>query len=290
MNIILGTGYPKSGNTLLGESLLLAGGISDQNVDWYLMKKKGIIPTPNPIFKSKTCYLKIHDKFRAVQNIFNPYPGKVVKVVVIIRNPFDTLLSAINSYRITYKNSGSKLPLMHRISLRSLMPNFTIKEDFLNDFNLEKLRDNGLLDVALGNFGRNDTVIPHFYFRSGAWSSFASSYNHKKIDIFKISYEDLESISINSIDNSESVCQKLLELARFLNVDYISLQRGFAQQRINVLKMKSLRTENSVNFYNKSCNGYWRDYFTPQACREFVRIQYSAIVKNGYKSIIDQID
>ena len=170
MNIILCAGYPKSGNTLLGRSLLYAGGIRDSSFDWYWIKKKGIMPTPNPIFKSKTCCIKIHDKFRPFRNIFVSYPGEIVKVIVIIRNPLDTLLSSINFFRVVYKNSGGRLPFLHRISLRILMPDFRVGEDFLKDFTLEKLRDNGMLDLALDNFGKNDTVIPHLFYRSGAWS------------------------------------------------------------------------------------------------------------------------
>ena len=290
MNIILCAGYPKSGNTLLGRSLQIAGGIRDSPFDWYWIKKKCIIPTPNPIFKPETCCIKIHDKYRAFRNIYVSYPGKIVKVIVIMRNPLDTLLSSINFFRVVYRNFGGRLPLSYRSSLRILMPNFTMREDFLKDFTLEKLRDDGMLDAALDNFGKNDTVIPHLYYRSGAWSNFASSYNQMKIDSLKVSYEDLESISINSIDNSESICQNLLKVAHFLDVDYATLKSGFAQQRRKVLKIKSLQVDSSVSFYNKMSSGYWRDYFTPEACRKFARIQYSAIVRNGYGSILDQID
>ena len=75
-----------------------------------------------------------------------------------------------------------------------------------------------------------------------------------------------------------------------MDVDYASLKSGFAQQRRNVLKIKSSQTDSSVCFYHKVSGGYWKDYFTPEACRRFARIQYSAIVRNGYGSILDQIN
>jgi hypothetical protein len=52
------------------------------------------------------------------------------------------------------------------------MPDFKVKRTFLSDFTLDKLRDDGVLDVALKNFGENGTSILNFYRMSGTWSEF----------------------------------------------------------------------------------------------------------------------
>ena len=82
---------------------------------------------------------------------------------------------------------------------------------------------------------------------------------------------------------------KLLKLSRYLDVDYASLKIGFAQQRRKLLKIRISQADSGVCFYHKAASGYWKDYFTPEACRKFAKIQYSAIVRNGYESILDQI-
>ena len=130
MNTFLFAGYPKSGNTLLGESLRFAGGIETTPYDIYQIRSKKLNPSPNPIFNSEICCIKTHDVWRPYSDFHAIYPGKVQKVVVITRNPFDTLLSGINFFRVTYSRNAGCLPPLHMKSLKCLIPDYVLEEIF----------------------------------------------------------------------------------------------------------------------------------------------------------------
>ena len=288
MNTILFAGYPKTGNTLISQTLTHAGGIFGAAYDIYKIREKGISPCINPLFESDTCCIKTHDLYRPFRNLNDLYFGNVLKVVIINRNPLDMLLSCINYFRLEYKWSGNKMQPLHLQSLKNLMPDFKVKRTFLSDFTLDKLRDDGVLDVALKNFGENGTSILNFYRMSGTWSDFSSSYDHSGVSLFKISYEELESISIESVNNNDDMSMELSSLSSYLEVDSARLKKGFATQRNHLSENKS-ESVNTVKFFNKACSGYWQNYFSPKACKDFVNLHYSAIIRNGYESLVDEV-
>ena len=285
INTVLFAGYPKSGNTLIGQAINLAGNV-ETVFDYYTLNKNGITPALNPIFKEEVCSIKTHNQWDPKLNIHDLYFGKVLKVIVINRNPFDTLLSGINFFRVTYKNTG--LNAFQKRSLRKLFPGFKVDDDFLDKFNLENLKQKGWLDKALNRFSEDGTSFLNFYAMSGTWSGFASSYEYSGLPILKVRYEDLEEISIDSFNGKGNTNPYLLEISSFLDVDPENLARGFALQRSNALKEKE-NTQINVKFMNKMTSGYWRNYFTLKTCRTFVRKNYHAMLINGYEELVQEI-
>jgi hypothetical protein len=288
MNIILFAGYPKTGNTLIGQALTHAGGIFGAPYDICKIRSEGLTPCSNPLFEPDICCIKTHDSYRPFGDLNDLYFGNVLKVVIVNRNPFDMLLSCLNYFRLEYIWSGNKVQPLYLQSLKNLMPDFKVKKTFLFDFTLDKLRDNGMLDVALKSFGENGTSILNFYRMSGTWSDFSSSYDHSGVSLFKISYEELESISTESSNDSEILSIELSSLSSFLEVDAARLKKGFAKQRNHLSSNKS-EPVNSVKFFNKACSGYWRNYFSAKVCKDFVNLHYSAIIRNGYESLVDEV-
>ena len=282
-------GYPKAGNTLLGQSLNFAGGISTL-FDIYQIRSKQISPIQNPLFEAPSCCIKTHDLYNPFGNLDSLYFGKVSKIVVFNRNPFDMLLSAINFFRVIFRQQGSKFdpstPALR--SLKALMPNVEINESFLSSFSLENLRDAGMLDIALRNFGENGTSILNFYPMSGTWSDFRSSYDNCGISLLKFSYEKLEQISINSSANSNALSAELIELSSYLEVDARRLNEGFAKQKLSMLAKKTTSAGAPIVF-NKSRSGYWKEYFSLKECKYFLNQHYSAVVRNGYESLLDEV-
>ena len=92
MDTILVPGYPKSGNTLLGTALNLAGSVKT-DFDIYALKSQNIIPDCNNLFESPLCTIKTHQMRRYNSKFENLYFGKVIKIITIARNPLETLLS-----------------------------------------------------------------------------------------------------------------------------------------------------------------------------------------------------
>jgi len=285
MNTVLIAGYPKSGNTLIGQSINLAGNVKGV-FDIYSLKKNGKTPSLNPIFKDAVCSIKTHDNWDPKHNIHDLYYGKVLKVIVINRNPFDTLLSGINFFRITYKTHG--LNDFQKRSLHKLFPRFKVDDDFLDNFTLENLKQEGRLDIALNRFSEDGTSFLNFYRNSGTWSGFANSYEHSGLPILKIRYEDLEKISIDSFNGKGNTNPYLLKISSFLEVDHENLAKGFALQRSNANK-ENANTKTNVKFMNKMASGYWKDYLSLKNCRTFVRKNYHAMLINGYEELIEEV-
>lgn len=285
MNTVLFAGYPKSGNTLIAHSINLAGNV--KNPDIYILKQSGKDPSVNPIFKEEVCSIKTHDHWDPNLNIHDLYYGKVLKVIVINRNPFDTLLSGINYFRIIYKINGLKNDFQKR-SLNKLFPEFKVNDNFLENFTLENLKTQGKLDIALNRFSEDGTSFLNFYRMSGTWSAFASSYEYSGLPTLKIRYEDLEKISIDSFNGEGATNPYLLKISSFLEVDHENLAKGFALQRSNAFQEKN-NTQAQVKFMNKMTSGYWKDYLSLKTCKSFVRKNYHAMLINGYEDLVEEL-
>ncbi len=283
-------GFPKSGNTLLGESLLYAGNIIESPFDIYVIKKNKEKPIANPLFDSEIYTIKTHDHFSRFANLDEIYFGEVKKVIVINRNPFDTLLSAINFFRVEYFNYGNNLQPHHIRAITALMPrfDFNFKNDFLDVFSLEKLRDEGMLDDALDNFSKNGTVILNFYSMSGPWAEFASSYDYSNLEVLKILFSDLLNISASSCSATEKYCPAILKLSDFLDISASKLASGFRQQAEATLKRHNDKKFGEAKFFNKMTDGYWKDYLSGEQCRKFVDKHYASMIRNGFEEIVSE--
>ena len=235
---ILLAGYPKSGNTLLGESLLLAG--KEYCPDWdlgeyktlndlfdsYCLSDNNIKAKLNPLFNS-FC-IKTHNKISRYVDLKNSFYGGVSHVITITRNPFEILLSSLNYFRYLKKNNN--FTDVTKKSINLLIPDYKInQETFLEDFTLEKLRENDFLNQALTNFSNNGTSILEFFEMSGTWCSYTTSFhNHhdikngeNKLKLLNIKYEDM----VND-------CEKCSEqIANFLEIDKKYIVKGFDKQK-----------------------------------------------------------
>lgn len=290
MKTIAFAGYPKSGNTMLGEAFILAG--KEYNPEWdlgeynelndlfdYYCAKKALL---NPLFSDDLCCIKTHNRLSKYYTLHTSFYGGVSRVVTITRNPFEILLSSLNYFRYLWKKNNLSFNNDQLKSLNLLIPNYQINaETFLNDFNLEKLRDGGFLDEALVNFTYNGTSIYHFFEMSGSWCSFTKSYfehhdtgfENGKIPILNIRYEEM-------VRNPTECSQKLGE---FLNCDSEYIKRGFELQK----QLSEERKSNGSIFFNKLESGYWKQYFDPKLCRKFVEKYCYELEYMGYYELVD---
>lgn len=289
MKTVLFAGYPKTGNTLLGESFVFAGKKYDPEwdlgnykhlseiYDYYIIPHSGLSVKVNPLCNS-IC-LKTHERPSRYHNLINSFYGGVSHVITITRNPFEVLLSSLNYFRYVFKKNKT-LNHLEIKALNLLLPDYEINEEtFLDDFTLDNLREKQLLDVALTNFNRNGTSLYNFHAMSGPWCSYTNTYNKHhniksgEIAILNLRYEDL-------VQNYDLCSEKL---GNFLNCDPSYIKYGFEQQK----KLAEERKNNGDLFFNKMESGYWKEYFTPSVCRDFISTYSSELEDLGYDELIN---
>ncbi len=159
---------------------------------------------------------------------------KVSHLNLIVRNPFDTLLSATNYLRISLKKDGLTKSFQKSINL--IYPEIKVinNQTFPDFFILDNLRDQGHLDNALDNFTKGGNFSPLFDSMSSSWKNFYESYLPIKTPKLLIKFEDLVS---GEKDNWELVSRKI---ADFISSDPKILENSFLEQRKNVLREKQL--------------------------------------------------
>ena len=281
MRTILIAGYPKSGNTLLGGALQVAGHCSS-DFDIYTLRREKKQPMVNHLFDDKTYVLKTHDRWRPNDDLNKRYYAPVSKVIVVIRNPFDTLLSSINFLRVQYRSGNLDAYLK---TFYMLFPEAHVCDDFLEFYALDNLREQGLLDIALENFALFGACIPNFSKMSGPWPGFSDSYKYSGLSVLKVKYEDLAVLSERSQLTHNAVSMAALnQLSAFLDVDPSLLFEGFKKHRVEAI----LAQNSGSLFFNKMKAGYWRDYFSGNVCADFVNQYAVELIGNGYKDLVDE--
>jgi hypothetical protein len=280
MKTALIAGYPKSGNTLLGETLNIAGGVKT-SYEYYTLRDRKTAPSSNPLLGSEICSIKSHEMLRYGDKLHSMYFGPVINVVTIVRNPFETLLSALNFFRVVY-DTYSVLPPLHIRSLKLLLPDYEITSAFSDQFTIEALRDDGQLSIALESFAEMGSSLLHFYQMSGPWCSFVSSYANCGVPVLNLRYEDLVLESMSS-SPEHSLCSR--KLSEFWSCDFESLKKGFVLQSHRANYKKSQGNA----FYPKARSGYWSEYFSLSECRKFADVYHRALIDNGYDELLDQI-
>lgn len=289
MKTILFAGYPKTGNTLLGETFVFAGKKYDPEwdlgnyndmrelYDYYILPYSGSPVKSNPLCNG-IC-LKTHERPSRYHNLVSSFYGGVSHVVTITRNPFEVLLSSLNYFRYVWEKNKTLNDLEIK-TLNLLLPDYQIDpKTFLDDFTLDNLREKELLDVALLNFSRSGTSIYNFHAMSGPWCSYVNTYNKHhniksgEISILNLRYEDL-------VQNYDLCSEKL---GNFLNCDSFYIKCGFEEQK----KLAEERKNKGNLFFNKTTSGYWKEYFTPSACKNFVSTYCYELEDLGYQELID---
>ena len=288
MNSIVIAGYPKSGNTLLGQVLNIAGNVDtkgeDINFGIYSIRRKGIRPPVNHLFGGSVCTLKSHEMFCGSADWEDFYLGKFLKVITLVRNPFEVLLSSLNYFRVNAADNGGCLKTQQIRNLTRILPGYEIPVKFVDDFNLENLREKGLLEIALEYFRENEAILPQFANTSGSWATFVSSYDSCPVPVMNLTYEDLVLASSDSVAGSLN-CPVIQRISRFLDVDCSAISEAFAIQRREAEKSKGSKKL----FFNKLRSGYWRDYFEYENCRSFASTFQEAFKKNGYQDILEEL-
>ncbi len=290
MKTVLFAGYPKSGNTLIGHSFLYAGKEADPTWDYcdrshkcdsnspskfYDVYQMQRIPPANPLFGGSRVCVKTHQYNLYSENLTNSYFGGVGEVITIVRNPFDTLLSGLNYFRVQWAEYGG-LPQVSAIALNRLMPEYDYtRGNFLEDMKIDTLREKTHLDDVLYRFASSGTVFYNFYVTSGPWCNFAKSYDSAEVPVLSIKYEDL-------VDNQESTSNIISD---FLQVDRGHVLSGFKKQA----EFAKEKKKSGDSFYSKMKTGYWKNYFSKKACREFIDMYHRPMTEMGYCDIIEEV-
>lgn len=231
MQTVLFAGYPKSGNTLIGEVMQIAGGLAQPGwqspgFDIYDLRRLRVMPSANPALPGNRVCIKTHGNFRRTIDLERSFFGPVTAILPIVRNPFDTLLSALNHLRFSFVRHSGNLPRESLETLKQLLPNYIYNpETFVSQFTIDNLRQQGHLDGALANFAALGTVIPSFYAMSGPWVLFSDSWSMSDRSLLRLNYEDLA-----ASENSPEKQRLCVELAALIDCNQQILHRAFIAQ------------------------------------------------------------
>jgi hypothetical protein len=280
-------GFPKSGNTLINETLDQAGKLIDS--DWVPPKyeyqsSKDLEPLKsgsymaNPYLGEHRCHIKTHIMYSDENYELERIGITIDSIAVIIRNPFDTLLSTTNYLRYSAKKN-KRLTGSQISTLKHFYPDYS-ESDVLggSEFNLEQLREKGALDQALEIFSASNTCIPQFLTRSGTWLDFYSSFDHTQKQTFKVRFEDI----INSHANWEEASNLL---ATFLGCQPDILADAFMQQNESC---QQARQSNNL-FFPVAESKYFFRYFEGRSLRRFCNKYLTELKAFGYEDLIDEV-
>jgi hypothetical protein len=277
--------YPKCGNSALGYPIALASQLADSTyADWaklhdfHRVAMQGKLPFKLSV-NHMTTIIKTHSFYRDASQLETP-KGNAGKVIRIIRNPFDTLLSALNFLRVEVKH-GMGLQKV-KPTVNSLFPyhklirRWTTSGHFYEQFTLENLAKSNLLDHALNSFSRNGLILPCYYSVSGGWRTNYESWSNAPVELLNLRYEDLvplpSQVTIRSI-------------ADFLDTDEQLLATAFGLQSENVDQLRAGRH----HFFSKATRGYFKQFFTEKALTNFVAYNRFALQEMGYADLCDEL-
>lgn len=286
MIVILLATYPKCGNSALSFPLILAGQLADSSYTGYEDLHKARVAHLRDhslpfkaILDQETTIIKTHKIYKQPADLITPQ-GKVTKVIRIIRNPFDCLLSVLNFLRLEAKNSNSLSKIKPTID--TLFPHckiirrWTSPKGFVKTFTLDNLAKENLLDMALNSFSYSGLTLPFYYPVCGGWRSNFESWSGASVPTLNLRYEDL-----TPSPSPETV----QSIADFVKTDRDLLGKAFQQQLENVNQQK-----NSGNvFFNKANKDYYLNYFSAKSLNQFVDYNQIAIQALGYDGIIAMI-
>lgn len=209
------------------------------------------------------------------------YQGKVIKVITIVRNPLDNFLSSINYVKLSFRDRWNNHTPANK-NFIDFIDDYPLSQETWDSWNLENLRDNGLLKKMFKNYIRLG-CLPFFSDNYGTWFSHSRSFDFCKLPLLNLRYEDL----INNQNNLESF-KSYEKLSNFLCVNFDLLLQGVNLQNERANKRKK---ENTIfsNFFNKMTSNYWREYLDINICKEFAAKYYQFIKMNGYSDLLDEL-
>lgn len=286
-------GFPKSGNTWVGNTFVELGRLIDPSFscqfDLHICMEKSILLQPNPAFTregEKFICFKSHYP-RGYRNIL-PNAVKSLgvshldKIIILTRNPFDVLLSFINYSQFEMARCISKnlqVPEDLRIFISDYVgySSNNFEKEWGDGISFEYLRDQGYLDNALERFGRYGLSIPMVYGMSSTWSSNVISWREDHtIPSIVVRYEDL----------IDSLSLEVEKISSFLNVNEENLIRAFLVRNEKTIEEKSKNLQEGVpTFYNKMTHGYFRQYFSQESLLRFYDKHHQLLKQCGYEDL-----
>lgn len=280
-------GFPKSGNTLINETLNEAGGLVAPNweppkYEYHkqedLDKLRSAGMSVNPFLGENRCHIKTHLAY--TEQNYRPTSGNanIVSVLAIIRNPFDTLLSSTNYLRYSAR-LNKRLTPNQIATLKHFYPDYT-EDDVINGevFGLDQLREKGALDKALDIFSSSGTCVPQFLARSGTWIDFYRSFSNATQPFLMVRFEDI----VTSTDFWQQASSRLAE---FLNCDANTLAEAFLRQDE---ACKQAKQEKNPFFPVAEANYFYR-YFEGKTLRRFCNKYSRQLNEVGYEDLADRI-
>lgn len=286
MIVILLATYPKCGNSALSFPLILAGQLADSSYtgyeDLYKARLAHLRDHSLPfkaILGQETTIIKTHKIYKQPSDLITPQ-GKVTKVIRIIRNPFDCLLSVLNFLRIEARNSKSLSKIKPTIDILfpycKIIRRWTSPKRFVKTFTLDNLAKENLLDMALNSFSHSGLTVPFYFPVCGGWRSNFESWSGANVPTLSLRYEDL---------TPSPSAETIQSIADFVRTDQDLLEKAFQQQLENVNQQK-----NSGNvFFNKASKDYYLNYFSAKSLNQFVDYNQIAMQSLGYEEIVAMI-
>lgn len=287
MKAVLVSGYPKSGNSLMLKSLVLAGRSyrSSRDISGLIgfdihgheqILRGGTKLSPNPVMPDGCIHIKSHYKGLKSTN-FNCWHGfQIQSHILITRNPFDVLLSALN-----WIGSLGLEMSQFKETLDLLLPRYNYETYADKAFNIEFLREEGLLDECLQNFSRFNSVFPFFSSYAGNWSGFSDSFSHLSLPTLRLRFEDVTQ------DFHGHYRETALRLCSHLDINdaekISAMQSGFMNQQKHAMKQLISGDPNKP----QAKAYYFVNYFSRKSIKEYVENNYCELIRNGYEDLAD---
>lgn len=285
--LVVIAGFPKSGNTLLNETFNHAGILTcprwappayQWQCDADILQVTAKAFCANPFLGEYRCHIKTHLKY--AESLYS-WPRSTLApsaIIVVVRNPFDMLLSATNylRYLLLTRQGLSQGQLK---TLWHLYPSYQ-ESDFLKTdapllLNLKRL---GSLDRALRIFTASDTLIPSFWPRSGTWIQFYSSFLATQIPTLWIRFEDIVK---DKEKKWNSVCESI---GTFLNCNQSILADAFSKQ-----DQDCKRKTGNHPFFPEARANYYPEYFRSRPLQLFCQKYQRELVAFGYEDLLSTV-
>ncbi|MDY8138860.1 sulfotransferase domain-containing protein [Aquimarina sp. 2201CG5-10] len=234
-NIII-VGYPKSGTTWI--SRLVAELVQcPLRGDWGYEDFESLYTEGNHRDSSFQCF-KSHHEYQEINTVSNL---TIHKVIYIIRDPRDIVISGMHYFRFTTRY----ISVLKRIRLHTLEQ--FLREKFNQNLSLKKKKKRMIQAVLYKGKNVNRWLKP-------SWKKHYQGYLNK--NILFITYENL-------LNSPKTECDKIM---KYLDIVTTSdhIKQSIEKQSFRKRKKEVLRQDDSSlkKLIRKGSSGYWKEEFT----------------------------